>query len=66
MRREKVGEDRDQRDRGNDDEAEHRAAVLAEGGPERGERRRLGENLGRFFARHGGNGDVSGHGGSSD
>ena len=45
MRRDEIGEDRDQRrSRDNDDEAEHRAAVLAERGPERGERRGLGEN----------------------
>jgi hypothetical protein len=65
MRRDQVRAERDQDDGGDDDQAEHGAAVLAERAPERGQGRGLGENADGLVRRQSER-DVSGHGVSSD
>ena len=62
MRRKEIGEDRDQRDRRNDAEPDHRAAILAKSGPKRGDRRRLRQHP-PAFVDAGDVADLSGHGG---
>ena len=63
MGRNDIGRERQENDDGEDGEAEHRAAVFPERGPERRERRRLRKDGRRLVAnRSCQRGDVSGHG----
>ena len=61
--RDDIRRQRQENDDGEDREADHRAAIFAERGPERRERRRLREDGRRVVANRGcQRGDVSGHG----
>ena len=68
MRRDHARGHGGQHDEAEDRETEHGAPVLTKGRPEGGERRGLGENgrLARVGRARLGDGDVSGHGESSD